>query len=270
MSMVRAAAKAERARERTVYEAGAGRRTFLSLAFLILLPFYASLPAMLIQRLASGLWFDIVGLMIFSAIFTALMVLLGVQLYQSIRSRVALGDTSVRITLPRGSGAMPMLRFTDTEVPYDQIERVETRCALFGNAMAPVLLRATRLVTKDGRHVRLGNVNEDNIDQALPFPEIGAKIAERAGVEVVDGGIVRRSIERRVLGLIGRKTPPEASPPLTEAEVSDLNRRHSRAMLYLVIVMTVLVAGGIAIDVVTSSRTSFATAGTSGPPAKTK
>ena len=54
--------------------------------------------------------------------------------------------------------------------------------------------------------MRLGNVNEDNVDSALPFPEIGAKIAERAGVDVIDGGTVRRSIERRVLGFIGRKT----------------------------------------------------------------
>ena len=43
------------AAERKVYEAGAGRKTFLSLVFLILLPFYASLPAMLIQRLTRGL-----------------------------------------------------------------------------------------------------------------------------------------------------------------------------------------------------------------------
>ena len=35
--------------------------------FLILLPFYASLPAMLSRRLAHGLWFDTIGLMVFSA-----------------------------------------------------------------------------------------------------------------------------------------------------------------------------------------------------------
>ena len=105
-----------------------------------------------------------------------------------------------------------MLRFVNTEIPYDQIDRVETRCVLFGRTFAPVLLRATRIVTKDGRHVRLGNVNEDNIDQALPFPEIGAKIAERAGARIVDGGMVRRSIERRVMGFIGRKTALENSP----------------------------------------------------------
>jgi hypothetical protein len=261
-------AEAARAPERKVYEAGAGRKTFLSLAFLILLPFWASLPAMLIQRLLHGLWFDTIGLMIFGAIFTALMALLLVQLYQSLRSRVELGDTGVRITLPQGSGATPMLRFVNREIPYDQIEAVETRSVLFGNALAPVLLRATRLRTKDGGHVRLGNVNEDNVDAALPFPEIGARIAQRAGVSVVDGGTVRRSIERRVLGLLGRKTAIEESPPLTEAEAAELNGRHARAMRYLVAVMAVLVVGGIAVDVFTAPRAAFAPAGASAPAAK--
>lgn len=250
--------------ERTVYEAGGARKTFLALAFLILLPFYSSLPAMLITRLVHGLWFDTIGLMIFSAIFTALMVLLGVQLYHAIRARIELGDTAVRITVPQGSSAQPMLRFVSKEIPYDQIQAVETRSVLFGNAMAPVLLRATRLRTKDGQHIRLGNVNEDNQDQALPFPEIGAKIAERARVDVIDGGTVRRSIERRALGLIGRKTPPETSPPLTELEIAEINGRHKRALRNLVIGMSLLVLVGIAIDLITAPRTSYAILGFTG------
>jgi hypothetical protein len=255
------------AAERRVYEAGSGRKLFLSLAFLILLPFYASLPAMLIQRLMHGLWLDTIGLMAFTAIFTGLMVLLAVQLYHALRSRVEFGDTAVRITLPQGSGATPMLRFSNKEIPYDQIEAVETRRVLFGNALAPVLLRATRLRTRDGQHVRLGNVYEDNVDQAMPCPEIGAKLAERANCQLIDGGSVRRSVERRVLGLLGRKTSIEESPPLTEAEIGELNSRHARAMKYVVLVMAVLVVGGIAVDVFTAPRASFATAGSSAPAA---
>ena len=168
--MAEAAKAPERPVERMVYEAGAGRKTALSLAFLILLPFYASLPAMLARRLVHGLWFDTIGLIIFSALFTGLMGLLGVQLYLALRSRIELGETAVRITLPqggRGAGATPMLHFFNKEIPYDKIAAVETRSVLFGNAMAPVLLRATRLLLKDGEHVRLGNVNEDNVDSAL-------------------------------------------------------------------------------------------------------
>jgi hypothetical protein len=250
-------ADAQRPAERKVYEAGGGRKLALSLAFLILLPFYASLPAMLIQRLVHGLWLDTIGLMVFAAIFTALMALIGVQLYQSLRSRVEFGDTAVRVTLPHGSGATPMLRFVNRDIPYGEIDAVETRRVLFGKTMAPVLLRATRLRLKDGSTVRLGNVNEDNVDAALPFPEIGARIAERAGVQVADAGTVRRSIERRVLGLFRRKTAIEASPPLTEEEIGELNGRHARAMRYLVAAMAILIVGGIAVDVFTAPRTSF-------------
>ncbi len=247
--------------ERTVYEAGGGRKTALSLAFLILLPFYASLPAMLARRLVHGLWLDTIGLIVFSALFTALMALLGIQLYLSLRSRVELGQTSVRISLPQGGSATPVLHFIDKTIPYDAIAAVETRNVLFGNAMAPVLLRATRLALKNGEHVRLGNVNEDNVDAALPFPEIGARIAERAGVQVVDAGTVRRSIDRPVLKFLGRKTPPEASPPLTEAEIAEINSRHARFLKYLVAGMAVLVVAGIAVDVFTAPRTSYATIG---------
>ena len=47
--------------------------------------------------------------------------------------------------------------------------------------------------------------------------------------------------------------------------MAEINGRHSRAMRYLVVVMAVLVVGGIAIDVFTAPRTSFATVGTLRP-----
>ena len=43
--------------------------------------------------------------------------------------------------------------------------------------------------------------------------------------------------------------------------MAELSGRHVRAMRYLVVVMAVLVVGGIAIDIFTAPRTSFATAG---------
>jgi hypothetical protein len=216
---------------------------------------------MLARRLVHGLWLDTIGLIVFSLLFTGLMALLAVQLYLALRSRVELGPTAIRISLPQGAGATPMLHFLDKEIPYDTVAAVETRSVLFGNTMAPVLLRATRLLLKNGEHVRLGNVNEDNIDPALPFPEIGAKIAERAGVDVIDAGTVRRSIDRPVLRFFGRKTPAEASTPLTEAEKAEIGFRHARVMKYLIAGMALLVVVGIAIDVFTASRTSYATLG---------
>ena len=127
----------------------------------------------------------------------------------------------------RGAGATPMLRFFNKEIPYDKIAAVETRGVLFGNAMAPVLLRATRLATQ-GRRARAARQRQRGQRRsALPFPEIGAKIAQRAGVEVVDAGTVRRSIEKPVLRFFGRKTPTEESPPLTDVEKAEINTRHA-------------------------------------------
>ena len=250
--------------ERTVYEAGVGRKIFLSLAFLILLPFFASLPAMLISRLMHGLWFDTIGLIIFSALFTALMALLAVQLYQSLRSRVELGDTSVKLTLPQGSGATPMLRFVNTEIPYDQIDRSRRAACCSGALGARAAARHPH--RHQGRpHVRLGNVNEDNVDQALPFPEIGAKLAERAGCRRRrrrHGAPIHRAARA---GLHRPQDGARGQPAVTEAEMAEINGRHARAMRYLVIVMAVLVVGGIAIDVFTAPKTSFATVGASGP-----
>ena len=40
--------------ERTYYESGGGRKTFYALTFIILLPFFVSLPVMIAQR-KSGL-----------------------------------------------------------------------------------------------------------------------------------------------------------------------------------------------------------------------
>jgi hypothetical protein len=164
-------AMAEARPVRTVHEAGAGRKLFLALAFLVLLPFWASLPVMLIQRLMHGLWFDTVELALFALLFTALMALLGIQLYHALRSATPRAGSPC----PRAAAPRPMLRLVDREVPYEQIQAVETRCVLFGRTFAPVLMRATRLLTRDGEHIRLGNVNEDNVDKALPFPEIGTQ-----------------------------------------------------------------------------------------------
>jgi len=90
---------------------------------------------MLAWGFAHCLWFDTIGLIVFASMFTALMALLGVQVYRSIRSRAIRGKTAVRITLPQGSSARPMLRFIDREIPYEQIQAIE-RCVLFGNCYA--------------------------------------------------------------------------------------------------------------------------------------
>ena len=92
------------------------------------------------------------------------------------------------------------------------------------------------------------------------------EVSLQSGVQVVDAGTVRRSLDKPVLRFFGRKTAPEASPPLTEAEIAELNSRHARFLKYLVAGMAVLVVAGIAVDVLTAPRTSFAAIGGAAAP----
>ena len=240
-----------------VYHMGGGRKTVLSLAFLILLPFFVSLPIMLGERLSAGLWVGTIGLMVFGLAFAFLMGLIFTQLLHSLRSRVELGDTSVKMTLPRGRGIAPV-RFIKREIPYTQIKAVETRKELYGGSLAPNLLGSSRIVTKDGESIRLGYAHEEDTDPPLPVQEIAADIAQRAGLAVSDMGAVHRSVSRRIMGIAATA---EENAPLTAEQIASCNARHSKAMKALVAALVLLLGAGIASDFFWASGTTFAVAG---------
>ena len=82
-------ADATQADNRLHYEASGARKTLLSIAFVVLLPFYISLPVMLVQRMLAGLWKDTVGLGLLALGFTAIMAILFVQLMFALRAPLA-------------------------------------------------------------------------------------------------------------------------------------------------------------------------------------
>lgn len=232
---------------RRVYQAGGVRKTLLSFAFLLLLPFFASLPAMIYQRLTHQLWVDTLGFAIFAAAFAAVMLLVTFELIHSIRSRVEIGESAVRLTLPAARGiAMPKFFYRKHEVPYSEIEVVETRREVYGGTVAPVMLRGARIVTKTGDKIPLGYVSEANVDPMLPVPEIASEIARRAGLEVVDRGTVRRQVHKKLRGI---KADDATAKPITDADIAALNSRHNTVMLALCSLMFLLVAGGLMLDI---------------------
>ena len=79
---------------------------------------------MLFWRLSQGHWVGTIGLMILAAGFAFIMFLVIVELMQSLRARVELGETSVKMTLPSGRGPTPVMRYATHDVPYDQIQAV--------------------------------------------------------------------------------------------------------------------------------------------------
>jgi hypothetical protein len=232
--------------ERTVYAAGGGRKTFFSFAFLILLPFFASLPAMMYMRVKNGLFFDAIGLGIMAVAFAILMFLIVVELLFSLRARVELGETSVKMTLPSGRGPTPMLRYKSYDIPYDQVQTVETRREIYGGSLVPMLLKGARLITKDEKSIPIGYVSEANVDPAFPYPEIAKKIAERARLPLIDRGNVRRSFRRKFFGIKGSRV--NEVDLVDEAQIAELNRSHHNVVMGLVGALAVLIVIGIVDD----------------------
>lgn len=236
--------------ERETFSAGGGRKTIFSFLLLILLPFFASLPAMIYMRVSNGLLFDSIGLAIMATAFTILMFLIFVELMFSLRARVDLGDDKASLTLPAGRGPTPMLRYKSHVIPYADVHTVETRREIYGGAIAPMLLKGARVTMKDGTVIPLGYVSEANVDPAFPFPEIAKKIADRARLPLIDRGNVRRSMRRKVFGI---KSDGSEGPLIEESEIEKLNRSHNNVMLWMIGGLVLLMIAGIVDDFASGS-----------------
>ena len=127
--------------------------------------------------------------------------------------------------------------------------------------MAPVMLRGVQLLTKDGTAVPLGSVNEACVD---PFPVDRDRRRDRPArrVGVLDQGVVRRSVPRKMLGLAA--SDAERAPVGAET-LAALNRRHRVAMLALVAALTALVGVGIVNDLTAGESESAAMEASSAP-----
>lgn len=231
------------------YRVGGARATMFSFIFLILLPFFASLPAMIVMRMMSGRWDSTLGLAIVAVGFSAIMLLVLAELLFSIRARIDIGDSTVKLTLPRGRGLLPMLRYQQHEIPYADIKAIESRREVYGGALAPVLMRGARIITKDDRAIQLGYLNEANVDPAFPYSEIAQQIAARAGLQVIDRGAVRRNVANKMMGI---RTMDDGGDSIEEATIADLNRRHANVIAALIAGLVLLVGIGIAGDLMTA------------------
>ncbi len=240
---------------RTYYSAGGGRKTVLSFLFLLLLPFFISLPGMFWMRWTNGLMSDNFGFLVMAAAFAGLMLFVLIELMRSLRLRIDLQPQSVKMNLPLSRGPTPKLRYKAYDIPYDQIHTVETRREIYGGSLAPVLLKGARIITKDGATIPLGYVSDANVDPSFPYPDIAKKIAFRARLPLIDRGNVRRSVHRKLFG-IKTADAESVSDIVDEAQIADLNRNHRNVVLAMIVGMVGLIAIGI-IDDMSEERLSF-------------
>lgn len=235
--------------EVTYYESGGGRKTFYALTFIVLLPFFVSLPVMLTQRIMKGVWLDTWGLTVIAVGFTIIMVLVLFELVFSLRAKVDIGTNAVAFTLPaRGAGLTPTLFYQSRTIPYEDIATVQSYCDCYGGRVAPVVVRGTRLILKTGERIALGFVNETDDDPRFPFKTIARQIADRAGLPVSDLGHIKFALHQRMFGVkspVGATIPPD--------EVAHINRGHTWFLTGVVILMTMLLGLGITNDFVGST-----------------
>jgi hypothetical protein len=229
----------------TVYQAGGMRKVIFAFLFLLLLPFFVSLPVMLYQRFTKGVLLDTWGLVVLAIGFAVIMLLLLFELIFSLRARIVLGEKGIRLSLPAARFGLPAFSYRRAEIPYDQIAAVETRRVVYGGSIAPVLMREAWIVTKDGTQHSLGTVSEADTDPQFPVKDIAERLCGNCGVGLAE----RDGSWRRIARLFGKAE--EAGAPVTEEMVARLNRNHNRFMLGLVAVMVLLLAAGLAIDFAT-------------------
>ncbi len=240
---------AKRKPERVVYEVGRARRWVFTGLFLLLLPFFASLGPMLFYRMSHGDWSGTVGLSLIAVCFFAIMFFVVTELLFSIRTKVVFKDAAVKLTVPAGKGPTPFFKYATHNLRYQDVDSVETYRELYGGALAPIILKGSRVLKKDGTEIPLGFVSEANVDPSLPFPEIAGMIADRANLEMKDCGCRRHRFRHRVLGL---KSGDEMGTPIEDFNLDRLNRRHYVAITTLIAGVAALVALGIFLDIINS------------------
>lgn len=228
-----------------VYASGTLRKIVYSLVFLILAPFFVSLGPMLYARVSQGQWVGTIGLIVLAISFAIVMGLLLVELVSSIRARVVLGKKAVRIRLPQSRGLMSLFSYRKLDIPYEDIEAVELRREIYGGSVAPVIMKGARVCLKDGSTIKLGYINERNVDPAFPYTEIGERIAARANVPLIDVGDVRRSAFKKTFGI---RSGIDEQDVLTEADVAQINRRHGQVLIALIGILVVLMSVGVFSD----------------------
>ncbi len=237
---------------RRQYGASGFRKMFFTFIFLLLLPFFLSLPVMLYQRIAKGVLFDTWGLIVVAVAFTAIMLLLLFELVHSLRSRFDLGAAAFRYTLPASRNIfIPRFAYRTATVPYAEIDAIETHREIYGGLLTPIMMRTASVRTKEGQTHRLGYVSEADMDPIFPVQEIAEELARRSGAQLVHRGNVWRLQTKKMLGLLPASGGDVVEVP--DEQIATLNRQHARFMMILVGAMVVLLAAGISIDFLGSS-----------------
>jgi hypothetical protein len=238
----------------TIYRAGGGRKFVLTTVLLILLPFLVSLPIMVSWRVVAGHIGDAATLALGGIVFVAAALFLLAHIVYSYRGRIEVRDDAVRLTVPRWRGPTPGLRYVTREIPYSELDKIETRGEIYKEIAVPTLLRSAMLTTRSGERIHLGYVHEASEDPAFPIREIADEIARRSGVPIGVKASVKVGSQYKALvkGTPSWDMGGDAGSPeheMARAEYETLVHKNHVYMFYLAFILFGLAAIAFIVDV---------------------
>ncbi len=236
----------EKSQRPVVFRASAGRKLAIGFVFLVLLPFLISLPIMVFLRFRHGYVADALTLTVMGVLFAFWMAFLLVHLLAAIRTKVAIDDEAVTLSVPNWRGPTPGFRLVERRLPHDEIKAIETRGEIYKELAVPMLMRSAWLVTKDDGRVKLGYAAEGKHDSALPINRIVETVCERAKVPLKDEGNVYVGSQYKVL--VKGEPDADALPEVDDEVYDSLRRRNHTTMVSLAILLIALVVVGFLYD----------------------
>lgn len=228
------------------YKPPRGLQTILSVTFFLILLF-------MVNAIAGAVWLATRNLqadaIIFSVMFVIGAVLLfyaGIFLFAASHSEVHLGDDTATMVLPNWRGPTPFFPYTECQVPYKDLAAVETRSEVYRYVALPVIVQSACLVRTDGRRLTLGYVQERPQDPWIPFHTIAEQIAEKAGVAVVNRGVVQGTTGLRALI---QDEPAWDAPEIAPERLEKIRKSEKMGWTILVALVAIVAVGSIAFQI---------------------
>ncbi len=218
--------------ETEIYKVGLARQIVLWLMFIMFLPFFMSMPAMIFMRATHG---NVVDASALGAVFFLSILGMGFIVLQILtmgRMRVELYDDRMDLTVPTWRGPTPFGPIVEQQIPYASISKIEQRGGLYAFWGILGLHKASSVITADGQRYVLGYVAENDSDAPIPLQQVVTSLADRSQKPLEDKGSVNAGTQ---VGAILLGAPSWDKEPLEVKDVDKVRKRaHRLALLSLV------------------------------------
>ncbi|MEM7619234.1 MAG: hypothetical protein AAF228_02060 [Pseudomonadota bacterium] len=205
-----------------VYRISLSRQIIFWIMFVMFLPFFISMPVMIMMRATHGQTTDAIAL---AAIFVFAMLAMGfiiLQISMMGRLRFELDNESLKFCIPSWRGPTPSGPVIEKHIPYDDISSIEQRAELYrlGGLLGPS--QVSSITTRQGERYVLGYMTENDTDAPIPIQKISSSLSQKSGKPIEHKGCVDAGTQ---LGAFFRGAPSWEAVPLSKQDVAKIRDR---------------------------------------------